>query len=106
MRFVLFLSLSLARPVQLLPSFETDLELSLCHFTFWQGYNSVYSTDSEEESERERLKKGTLGKLARRRFTSCLRGLKGERGDIARCMTFALEHADAADEVSCLEPLL
>lgn len=65
----------------------------------FQGYNSVYSTDSEEETERERIKKGALGKLARRRFTSCLRGMKGERGDIARCMTFSLEHADAADEV-------
>ncbi|KAL7411158.1 hypothetical protein BDY24DRAFT_396804 [Mrakia frigida] len=65
-----------------------------------EGYNSVYSTDSEEEEERERTRKGALGKLARRRFTSCLRGLKGERGDVARCMTFALEHADAADEVA------
>lgn len=72
---------------------------ALVHYCL-QGYDSVYSTDSEEETERERIKKGALGKLARRRFTSCLRGMKGERGDIARCMTFSLEHADAADEVS------
>ncbi|KAF4620432.1 hypothetical protein D9613_000399 [Agrocybe pediades] len=39
------------------------------------GYNSVYSSDSEEESERK-------------------------RGEIARCMTFSLEHAEAAHEVA------
>ncbi|KIJ49617.1 hypothetical protein M422DRAFT_225502 [Sphaerobolus stellatus SS14] len=63
------------------------------------GYNSVYSTDSAEESEKERGRKGHLGKLARRRFEAMLRALSGRRGDLARCMTFSLEHADAAAEI-------
>ena len=64
-----------------------------------QGYNSVYSTDSAEESERERTRKVALGRLARRRFEAMLRALTGKRGEIARCMTFSLEHAEAAHEV-------
>ncbi|KAI5830736.1 hypothetical protein K523DRAFT_415638 [Schizophyllum commune Tattone D] len=64
------------------------------------GYNSVYSTDSAEESERERTRKGTLGKLAAKRFSAMLRAMSGKRGEIARCMAFALEHAEAAHEVA------
>lgn len=64
-----------------------------------QGYNSVYSTDSAEESEQERTKKTVLGRLARKRFEAMLRGLTGKRGELARCMTFSLEHAEAAREV-------
>ncbi|KAF8639532.1 hypothetical protein AX17_001437 [Amanita inopinata Kibby_2008] len=64
-----------------------------------EGYNSVYSTDSAEESERERVQKTHLGKLARRRFEAMLRSLTGKRGEMARCMTFCLEHAEAAHEV-------
>lgn len=70
------------------PQFEDD------------GYNSVYSTDSGEESERERGRKNELGKLARRRFEAMLRALTGRRGEIARCMAFSLEHAEAAGEVA------
>ncbi|KAF8236588.1 hypothetical protein L208DRAFT_1421976 [Tricholoma matsutake] len=55
--------------------------------------------DDEEKSERERVRKNTLGKLARRRFESMLRALSGKRGEIARCMAFSLEHAEAAHEV-------
>lgn len=65
-----------------------------------QGYNSIYSTDSAEDSEKERCRKGRLGKLARRRFESMLRALSGQRGELARCMAFSLEHADAASEVT------
>ncbi|KAG9316395.1 hypothetical protein JVU11DRAFT_2428 [Chiua virens] len=64
------------------------------------GYNSVYSTDSAEESEQERAKKTILGRLARKRFEGMLRALSGKRGELARCMTFSLEHAEAAREVS------
>ncbi|OBZ68245.1 U2 snRNP-associated SURP motif-containing protein [Grifola frondosa] len=64
------------------------------------GYNSVYSTDSAEESEREHGRKHELGKLARRRFEAMLRALSGKRGELARCMAFSLEHAEAASEVS------
>ncbi|KAF7321798.1 hypothetical protein MKEN_00701600 [Mycena kentingensis (nom. inval.)] len=66
------------------------------------GYNSVYSTDSGEESEREKTGKNALGKLARKRFESMLRGLSGKRGEMARCMAFSLEHAEAAPEVADL----
>ncbi|KAI0743529.1 hypothetical protein C8Q80DRAFT_844408 [Daedaleopsis nitida] len=70
------------------PEFEDD------------GYNSIYSTDSAEESERERGRKYELGKLARRRFEAMLRALSGRRGEMARCMAFSLEHAEAAAEVT------
>jgi len=64
------------------------------------GYNSVYSTDSAEESEQERTKKTGLGRLSRKRFEAMLRALSGKRGELARCMTFSLEHAEAAREIS------
>ncbi|KAI0823715.1 hypothetical protein BC628DRAFT_1324593 [Trametes gibbosa] len=65
-----------------------------------EGYNSVYSTDSAEESEREHGRKHELGKLSRRRFEAMLRALSGRRGEMARCMAFSLEHAEAAAEVA------
>jgi len=65
-----------------------------------EGYNSIYSTDSAEESERERIRKNQLGKLARKRFESMLRALSGRRGELARCMAFSLEHAEASSEVA------
>lgn len=65
-----------------------------------EGYKSVYSTDSAEESEREWVRKQKLGKLARRRFEAMLRAMTGKQGEIARCMAFSLEHAEAASEVS------
>lgn len=65
-----------------------------------QGYHSVYSSDSAEDSERERARKNVLGKLARKRFEAMLRALSGKRGEMARCMAFSLEHAEAAHEVN------
>jgi U2-associated protein SR140 len=67
-----------------------------------KGYNSVFSTDSAEESERERTRKTKLGKLARKRFEGMLRSLSGSRGELARCMAFSLEHAEASNEVFIL----
>lgn len=64
------------------------------------GYNSVYSTDSGEESERERTRKNALGKLARKRFEAMLRAMSGKYGEIGRCMAFSLEHSEAAHEVA------
>ena len=64
-----------------------------------KGYNSVFSTDSAEESEKERTRKTKLGKLARKRFEAMLRSLSGLRGELARCMAFSLEHAEASNEV-------
>ncbi|KAH9485183.1 Protein RRC1-like [Psilocybe cubensis] len=65
-----------------------------------EGYNSVYSSDSAEESEREHTRKNALGPAARKRFEAMLRALAGKRGEIARCMTFCLEHGEAAHEVA------
>ncbi|VDB87336.1 unnamed protein product [Peniophora sp. CBMAI 1063] len=65
-----------------------------------EGYNSIYSTDSAEESEREHMRRSKLGRLARRRFEAMLRALTGTREEIARCMAFSLEHAEAANEVA------
>ncbi|KAI0051920.1 hypothetical protein FA95DRAFT_1580392 [Auriscalpium vulgare] len=65
-----------------------------------EGYNSVFSTDASEESEREHTRKTKLGKLARKRFEAMLRSLTGLRGELARCMAFSLEHAEAASEVA------
>lgn len=65
-----------------------------------EGYASIYSTESAEESENDRLPKGKLGKFSRRRFQAMLRSLTPQRERIARCMAFALHHADAADEIA------
>jgi U2-associated protein SR140 len=62
----------------------------------------VYSTDSAEESEKERARKGTLGRIAERRFETMLRSLTGRRGELARCMTFALDHSDAVVQVKSI----
>ncbi|KAG8907953.1 hypothetical protein FRB99_001461 [Tulasnella sp. 403] len=63
------------------------------------GDNEILSTDSEEEVEKERARKGILGRRAERRFECMLRSLTGRRGEIGRCMAFSLEHADAVGEV-------
>ena len=45
------------------------------------------------------MRRTKLGRLARRRFEAMLRALTGTREEIARCMAFSLEHAEAANEV-------
>lgn len=65
-----------------------------------QGKAELYSSDSAEDSENERTRKGALGKIARKRFESGLRAMTGNREEIARLMEFAMVHADAAEEVS------
>lgn len=64
-----------------------------------QGNADIYSSDSSEDSEGERVGKGKLGKLAQKRFECMLRGLDSKRERIARGMAFALEHADCASYV-------
>jgi U2-associated protein SR140 len=88
------------------PEFEDEVRiLSFPLHAAWidnmgiKGYNSVFSTDSAEESEKERTRKTKLGKLARKRFEAMLRSLSGARGEFARCMAFSLEHAEASNEV-------
>ncbi|GAA5835915.1 hypothetical protein JCM11251_006601 [Rhodosporidiobolus azoricus] len=61
-----------------------------------EGSADVYSSDSSEDSDNERVGKGKLGKVAQRRFENLLRGLTSSRDKIARGMSFALEHADCA----------
>lgn len=46
------------------------------------------------------MRKNQLGRLARKRFESMLRALSGRRGELARCMAFSLEHAEASSEVA------
>ena len=66
-----------------------------------QGNASVYSTDSAEGSEKEREKRrGGLGKIARRKLEAMLRSINPSRDKVAHAMAFAIEHAEAADEVS------
>nr|XP_019047928.1 U2-associated protein SR140 [Kwoniella bestiolae CBS 10118]OCF26858.1 U2-associated protein SR140 [Kwoniella bestiolae CBS 10118] len=65
-----------------------------------EGYASMYSSDSAEDSEKERVVRGKLGKLARKRFEAMLRVMSGKRAEIARGMEFALKKAEAADEVA------
>lgn len=93
------------------PEFDDEVGLTLlrsygmCLLRHPQGYNSVYSSDSAEDSERERARKTVLGRLARKRFEAMLRAMSGKRGEVARCMAFSLEHAEAAHEVSRISSL-
>lgn len=71
-----------------------------------QGYDSLYSTDTGEESETDRMRTArrtdTIGPVARKRLEAMLRGLTPRRERIARLMAFAIDHAFAADAVSWL----
>lgn len=70
-----------------------------------QGSDELYSTDSGEDSETDRIShhrnpSGTrLGLLARRRFLSMLRGLTLRRERIARITAFALDHSSSHSTV-------
>lgn len=84
---------------------EEDYEINLPAPTFQDdGEASLYSSDSEEDSEWEtlRLQERTkfLGKAARRRLEAMLRGITLRRERIARIMLFAIDHAVAAETVS------
>jgi U2-associated protein SR140 len=62
--------------------------------------DAVYSTDNEEAKESDRVSRARLGPLSRKRFKVMLRAMAGKRGQVARCMAFALEHGEAAAEVA------
>lgn len=67
------------------------------------GDAELYSTDSEEVSETDRgrlSETNALENVARRRFLVMLRGLTLRRERIARCMVFAIDHANAAEDVA------
>ncbi|OLL24289.1 U2 snRNP-associated SURP motif-containing protein [Neolecta irregularis DAH-3] len=55
--------------------------------------------DDDENSDDEAPHKGPLGECRRRRFEWLLRNVDYRRGSIARPMAFAIDHADAADEI-------
>jgi U2-associated protein SR140 len=59
----------------------------------------MYSTESAEDSEKERTDKGKIGKVAKKRFEAMLRVMSGKRAEIARAMEFAMNKAEAADDV-------
>ncbi|CAI2181846.1 4461_t:CDS:10 [Funneliformis geosporum] len=61
--------------------------------------DELLDSDEEDERERERIPKGTLGPKARHRMEVMLRKLTFERGAIAKSMAFAIDHSDAADEI-------
>ncbi|CAG8519087.1 7934_t:CDS:10 [Funneliformis mosseae] len=61
--------------------------------------DELLDSDEEDERERERIPKGTLGPKARHRMEVMLRKLTFERGVIAKSMAFAIDHSDAADEI-------
>lgn len=58
----------------------------------------MYSTDTSEASEKRRCK-DKLGKLNKRRLERLLRVVTTTREKIGACMAFAMERAEAADEV-------
>ncbi|CAG8458007.1 11129_t:CDS:10 [Scutellospora calospora] len=60
--------------------------------------DELLDSDEEDERERERVPKGTLGPKAKHRLEVMLRKLTYERGAIAKAMTFSIDHSDAADE--------
>ncbi|CAG8617970.1 2093_t:CDS:10 [Rhizophagus irregularis] len=61
--------------------------------------DELLDSDEEDERERERIPKGTLGPKAKHRLEVMLRKLTFERGVIAKTMAFAIDHSDAADEI-------
>lgn len=71
-----------------------------------EGYASLYSSDTEEESEWDRLsgqnRKDVLGNAAGRRLDAMLRSLTLRRERIAHVMLFAIDRAHCAEVVRCL----
>ncbi|CAG8679757.1 28107_t:CDS:10, partial [Dentiscutata erythropus] len=61
--------------------------------------DELLDSDEEDERERERVPKGTLGPKAKHRLEVMLRKLTYERGVIAKAMAFSIDHSDAADEI-------
>ena len=81
--------------------------LSGCNLTILLQVSESLDLDERDEHEVQRGKKGSLGHTERKRFEAQLRSLTSRRGDIARSMVFAIDRADAVDEVSPpLVPLL
>jgi U2-associated protein SR140 len=59
----------------------------------------VRSNPDEEEARLANRARGFLGLSGQRKFLWLLRGVDGRRGSIARAMAYAMDRADAAEEV-------
>ncbi|RUS15187.1 hypothetical protein BC937DRAFT_92780 [Endogone sp. FLAS-F59071] len=64
-----------------------------------EGIDEMVNSEEEDEREREHVPKGILGKKAKQRLEIMLRRINFQRGTVAKAMAFAIDHADAADEV-------
>jgi U2-associated protein SR140 len=62
--------------------------------------DEVRSNPDEEEARLANRARGFLGLSGQRKFLWLLRGVDGRRGSIARGMAYAMDRADAAEEVS------
>ncbi|CEP07585.1 hypothetical protein [Parasitella parasitica] len=60
----------------------------------------VFDTD-DEVTEEDNVAKGALGQISKQRLAVLLREVTFQRGTIARAMAFAIDHSEAAAEVSC-----
>ncbi|KAI9303100.1 hypothetical protein BJ944DRAFT_268929 [Cunninghamella echinulata] len=57
------------------------------------------SEDEANERVQQKLPKGQLGKIGRQRFETMVRLVTYQRGTIAQAMAYAIEHADAYEEI-------
>jgi len=60
----------------------------------------VLSNPDEEEARIANRLRGFLGLSGQRKFLWLLRGVDSRRGSVARAMVYAMDRADAAEEVS------
>ncbi|KAI8368741.1 hypothetical protein BD560DRAFT_132429 [Blakeslea trispora] len=58
----------------------------------------MFDTD-DELADQENVAKGNLGQIAKQRLGGLIREVTFQRGTIARAMSFAIDHSDAASEV-------
>jgi U2-associated protein SR140 len=61
--------------------------------------DEVLSNPDEEEARLANRAKGFLGLSGQKKLLWLLRGIDGRRGSVARGMAYAMDHADAAEEV-------
>jgi hypothetical protein len=68
--------------------------------------DDVRSDPGEEEERQATRVKGFLGQSGQMKFLWLLRGVDGRRGSVARGMVYAMDRADAAEEVFSLQTVL
>ncbi|KAI9261756.1 hypothetical protein BY458DRAFT_439464 [Sporodiniella umbellata] len=67
-------------------------------FTDQYSEDPAFDTD-DEQADNENVSRGTLGTIAKQRWTVLLREVTFQRGTIARAMAFAIDHSEAATEI-------